>query len=150
MPIAKRRTIVKPLFVGESNPYGGDDYYALVPYPDGCSGHRLCRLILGLTDDEYMDRFRRCNLVRGPWSVVKARERAAELKSGPGPFILLGSNVCTGWGIPYRPFETFGNALVLPHPSGRNTMWRRPDATWEAREAVRRFIEEYTSARSET
>ena len=33
---------MKPLLVGEANPYyRGDDRYALYPYPERASGHRL-------------------------------------------------------------------------------------------------------------
>lgn len=30
-----------PVFVGESNPYGGQDRHALFPLPIGSAGHRL-------------------------------------------------------------------------------------------------------------
>jgi hypothetical protein len=53
----------KPLLVGEVNPYGGDPYYALYPAPDGCSGHRLCYLILGMRREDYLESFERINLV---------------------------------------------------------------------------------------
>jgi hypothetical protein len=31
---------MKPLLVGESNPYGGDPAFALYPSPPGCAGLR--------------------------------------------------------------------------------------------------------------
>jgi hypothetical protein len=130
----------KPLIVGESNPYGGDDYYALYPAPDGCSGHRLCCRILGMDPDAYLEVFGRTNLVRGPWRIGPARERAKQLWEDPtaGPFILLGAKVCAAWDIPFKPFEVFdgGTTLVLPHPSGINRMWGIPGTVEKARAAV--------------
>ena len=50
---------MKPTLVGESNPYGGNDDYALYPAPNGCSGHRLCLLILGMDPEDYLEAFER-------------------------------------------------------------------------------------------
>lgn len=69
---------MKPLLVGEANPYGGDPAYALYPYPRGCSGHRLCEKVMGLTDREYLDCFERVNLCPTKWSMRQARARAVE------------------------------------------------------------------------
>lgn len=130
----------KPLIVGESNPYGGDDEFALYPAPDGCSGHRLCCLILGMRRATYLETFRRCNLVRGPWRIGPARERAKELweDADGGPFVLLGAKVCAAWEIPFKPFEVFdgGTTLILPHPSGINRMWSVPGTVEKARAVV--------------
>ncbi len=87
----------KPLIVGESNPYGADPQFALYPAPDGCSGHRLCCLILGMHRAAYMESFERVNLCAGKWSAPAARNMARELVSSrmilgrPAPkFVLLG------------------------------------------------------------
>ena len=46
--------------------------------------------------------------------------------------------VCSGFGIPFRPFEVFGkNRIVLPHPSGLNRMWGEPGAFDRARAVLR-------------
>lgn len=142
----------KPTIVGESNPYGGDDYFALYPSPDGCSGHRLCCLILGMDPDDYLERFNRVNLVRGPWRIGPARERAKELWSDPdaGRFILLGSKVCAAWETSFKPFAVSdgGTTLVLPHPSGINRLWHRPGMIEKARSAVASFVPELFTGRT--
>ena len=134
-------TQAKVTLVGESNPYGGDDYYALYPAPDGCSGHRLCCLILGMDPDDYLEAFGRVNLVRGGWSVRAAREAAARLD---GRLILLGSKVCAAFGLEFKPFHVAPSrpALVLPHPSGLCRLWQQPGAVECARRAVSSFCPE--------
>ena len=67
---------MKPLLVGETNPYGGADEFALYPSPPGCTGHRLCHLILQLDADEYLERYDRANLCVGKWRIADAREAA--------------------------------------------------------------------------
>ncbi len=146
MPLTRAER-VRPLIVGEDNPYGGDDEYALYPHPEGCSGHRLCCLILGMGRSRYLREFDRCNLVQGKWSIARARERVADLHreclslGWDRRFILLGSRVCSAWGIPFRPFEQWctGTVLILPHPSGRNLMWNEPGAFTRTRSAVLEF-----------
>lgn len=132
---------MKPLLIGECNPYGADPYYALVPYPDGCAGHRLCHLILGMTEDDYLERFERVNLCHGKWSMPAARARAREIWEQPGRFILLGAKVCAAWQTPFVPFEISdgGTALVLPHPSGLCRLWHQPGMFQKARTAVAAF-----------
>lgn len=139
------------VLVGECNPYGPDPDMALVNYPDGCSGHRLWR-ILGVPEDRYLA-FRRLNLCDGPWRRASAVARAAALYRGlPDPgddhapratVILLGVKVadaCSGItliesvGSMYRAgaverwrsaTDPVGRArwIHLPHPSGLNRAW---------------------------
>ena len=137
-------TATKPLIVGESNPYGSDPYYALYPAPDGCSGHRLCCLILRMGRRQYLDTFERANLCDGPWSKITAVMRARKLLefAGGAKLILLGSKVCGAFGVPYRPFEVHAGHLVLPHPSGLCRLWNEPGALRRAREAVAAFLPE--------
>lgn len=133
----------KVILVGESNPYGGDDYYALYPAPDGCSGHRLCCLILGMDPDDYLEAFERTNLVRGPWSLSAARARAALLLTAGGRFVLFGAKVCAGFGVPFAPFTVKDEVLLrMPHPSGLNRMWQEEGAFARARAAVAAFAPE--------
>lgn len=103
MPASPRS---KPLLVGESNPYRSDPHFALYPAPDGCSGHRLCRLILKMGRRDYLEA------------------------------------VCSAFGVRYRPFETCGVRLVLPHPSGRCRLWNAPSNYGRVRAAVRLFLPE--------
>lgn len=129
----------KPLLVGEANPYGGDDYYALYPAPDGCSGHRLCCLILGMHRADYLDVFERQNLCPTRWNLRQARKRAAELRTWQSSLILFGSKVARAFEfVPFRPFEMAdgGKTLILPHPSGLCRMWSEPGAFQRARTLV--------------
>lgn len=138
----------KPLIVGESNPYGGDDEFALYPSPDGCSGHRLCCLILGMRRKDYLEAFDRVDLCAGAWSVRAARQKVRELDSShPGPRVLLGAKVCSVFGLVFQPYllsrvrnvegpPNHARVVVLPHPSGRCRLWAEPDAFVRARAAV--------------
>jgi hypothetical protein len=135
----------KPLLVGESNPYGGRPYYALYPAPDGCSGHRLCTLILGMPRSKYLEVFARTNLCSGPWLMAEAYENAQKLRVWKAPIILFGSKVSLAF--EFRPFEPFtvadgGKTLVLPHPSGLCRMWSEPGAIERARALVAEVVPE--------
>ena len=128
MPVSPRK---KPLLVGESNPYRGDPYYALYPLPEGCSGHRLCCLILGMRRKDYLEVFERTNLCPEQWNMRVVREWAQELRTYRGPLILLGAKVARAF--EFDPFEPYtiadgGKTLVLPHPSGLSRFWDDPDA----------------------
>ncbi len=127
----------KPLLVGESNPYGSDPCYALYPAPDGCSGHRLAVLILGMSRQSYLESFDRINLVSGPWRIREARESASTLIGRR--LILLGAKVCSAFGVAFTPFMVGDAGLVLPHPSGLNRMWQEKGSVERARKAVRLF-----------
>ena len=131
-----------PVIVGELNPFGGDEYYALFPEPRGCTGDRLCRLILGMTQDDYLAAFARTNLCSGKWSIKEARIKAKHLWANPGRFILLGAKVCKAWEAPFVPFEVADGdtRLTLPHPSGLNRFWQTPGAIQRARDAVKAFL----------
>lgn len=141
---------VKPLLVGEANPYGSDPEWALYPNPPGCAGDRLCRRVLGLGEEEYLDGFDRCNLCPREWRAAEARDRATRMRLTPGPdrtFVLLGAKVTRAFGLEWRPFwwervqellplpvHTF---VVLPHPSGLSRYWNEPGAYERARETLR-------------
>ncbi len=124
----------KPLIVGEMNPYGADPYYALYPAPDGCSGHRLCSLILGMHRKTYLESFDRVNLCDGKWSMPAARKRAQELFTYKGKIIALGAKVARAFEFnPFEPFVISSHILVLPHPSGLCRLWHEPGAFEKAR-----------------
>lgn len=141
---------MKPLLVGEANPYGGDPYYALYPYPRGCAGHRLCEKVMGLTDREYLDRFERVNLCPTKWSMRQARTRAVEILAADGgaerAYVLLGSRVKAAFGVGHDPFSHFRSLrelpgpqvfVVLPHPSGLSRAWNAPGSYERARAVLR-------------
>lgn len=127
--------------VGEDNPYGGDEYFALYPAPDGCSGHRLCCLILGMGRQAYLDSFDRTNLCRGKWAMLDARRRAAELL-GNGKLILLGRKVATAFDLDFKPLTVIADVMMLPHPSGRNRLWNEDGIIGRCRKLITEFIPE--------
>jgi hypothetical protein len=121
----------KPMLVGESNPYGADPAFALYPAPDGCSGHRLCGLVLGMSRRDYLDAFERRNLCVGKWRMRVARASAQALRTWPAPLILLGAKVARAF--EFDPFEPWtlgdgGKTVILPHPSGLCRLWNEPGA----------------------
>lgn len=139
---------MKPILVGEQNPWGSNPMYALWPDPPGCAGWRLCHVVLGLTPDDYLARYERTNLLAGHrWSVPRARRAAADLCAKRIPAgriaILLGTRVCQAFGLPYDPFTIVGGPhsgpifVRLPHPSGRCRAWGDERAVERARAAVR-------------
>lgn len=134
----------RPLLVGESNPYGSDPSFALYPAPDGCSGHRLCRLVLGMRRADYLREFDRTNLCRGNWSREEAMAAAMSIlveRAGTARLVLLGSQVCSAFGVPLVPFTVADGVLLrLPHPSGRCRLWNDGGSFLRARAAVAAFL----------
>jgi hypothetical protein len=130
---------MKPLLVGEVNPYGPAEEFALYPDPPGCAGWRLCRLVMRLEPDDYLDRFDRVNLCAHKWSAPEARRRADEISRDARTYVLLGRKVSGAFshvlGRAMEPFVWYEQAddaerryVVLPHPSGLNRMWGEPGA----------------------
>lgn len=143
------------LFVGELNPYGPDEEFALYPRPRGAAGDRLCRLVLGLHERTYMQ-LHRANLCTERWTIKSARERAKKLLlDGPSrPWklvVALGAKVAGAFwdacfdDYDYSPirFETVdfglhypGEVLYLPHPSGLNRDWNDPSMPGRCRNVL--------------
>jgi hypothetical protein len=137
---------VKPLLIGELNPYGADPGFALYPLPEHASGGRLAR-ILGLSRGEYLRRFDRVNLCTGKWSMRAARTAAAQLHHGEkGDKVLLGAKVCKAFKLPYTPFSAMYDVntqqryYILPHPSGLNRIWNEPGSAARARELLKPIL----------
>lgn len=143
----------KVLLLGEDNPISSAPEHALFPYPEGCSGERLCNKVLGLRRATHLALWR-TNLCVGGWSMPRARERAHALLSEHAPWsvvVLLGAKVREaigyegafftygtryGWSpgdAPSRPFTL----VSLPHPSGRNLVWNNPARCVDARMLLR-------------
>lgn len=102
---------MKPLLVGEDNPYHSDPAYALYPLPTTSAGGRLCSVIMGLRRTEYLRRFDRVNLCDERWRQTDARRRAAEILEQDRPaIVLLGAKVCTVFGVPFEPFTLLDRA----------------------------------------
>ncbi len=125
---------MKPLLVGEANPYQSDprlaQRYALYPDPERCAGWNLCHRVMQLDEDEYLRRFDRVNLCDGKWGMKEAREHAGALtikyllswvdenalaaSSPHKSFVLCGSKVCSAFtgaarlrGLPEVSFQPF-------------------------------------------
>ena len=141
---------MKPLLVGEANPYGRAPEFALYPAPRGCAGQRLAEVVMGLPRSEYLERFDRVNLCPEKWSAPVARASASKIRFERGVWdhiVLLGSKVCGAFGIEYKPFtwgqrapheaRNVNTIVVLPHPSGLCRTWNEPDAVARAREVLR-------------
>ncbi len=155
---------MRPLLVGEDNPYSRDPRYALYPSPDHSAGGRLCRLIMGLSTKDYIRGFERVNLCAGEWSMREAKQTVCDLKTdrwtsqipafGSDPdmvngrfphfiddkIVLLGAKVCEAFNSSYKPFEVARVSgcvfAILPHPSGRCRAWNEPGAFERARETL--------------
>lgn len=147
MPALKR-----PLFIGMNNPLSLDARFALYPYPPGCAGARLCKM-MGLEDAEYLSLFDRVNLIRGEWKKATANRVAiGEIAAANGQIldpkkleertvILLGQQVqhCYSFSEPnfkWKRWLAGGKWVALPHPSGRCRTWNLP----EVRDVARQFF----------
>ncbi len=136
--------------MGMNNPVSTLPGYELYPLPEGCSGHRLWRMLserTGATMRQYRDTFDRTNLVRGQdYDGTRARARAHELtialENSGRTVVLLGQAVRAAFGHPrllVHPQEIGGCTWrQVPHPSGR-CLWYN-DA--ENRKVVAMLLEE--------
>lgn len=142
---------VKPWLIGESNPHQSngadpDHKYDLFPLPKGASGHRLCKLVLGMEMTEYLRSFVRRDLLAEKWSVKAARAAASVVwrESGTAPLVLLGAKVAAAFGLAYMPFTTMDHGcveglrkvVIIPHPSGLCRAWHEHGAFLRARGLV--------------
>lgn len=139
------------LFLGEDNPLSDAAEHALYPWPEGCSGHRLMK-ILGLPEDQYLSLHRANLCSRESFSMKEARRRAEFLCTDPSApwrvVVLLGRKVADAFAYE-RDFFTHGiepktatwttpvTLVSLPHPSGRVLLWNKPEMRQRAREILR-------------
>jgi hypothetical protein len=132
--------LARPLLVGQSNPYVRMDKFAeaLYPAPEGCTGHRLWRMInevSGMSRQEYVEKFARTNLDE---SDLKEKVTAADV------IVLLGRVAWGHFRLPakVRPLDGIYRGdkhfALVPHPSGRNLWYNDP--------ANRRAVGEFLSA----
>ena len=139
---------MKPLLVGEQNPYQSDprlaQRYALYPDPPRCAGWNLCHKVMQLDEGEYLRRFDRVNLCDGKWSMKEARawERNNQEAYLYRPVVLFGAKVCSVFRVKFEPFtfhnwERFGSYTILPHPSGLSRAWNEPGAYERARAVLK-------------
>jgi len=103
---------MKPLLVGETNPYQPADAseerlrrYALYPRPRTASGYRLMN-ILGVDERTYLSAFDRIDLCHPKWSLPKAREVAARLvaeREEGDAIVILGAALPQNARLPQNP-----------------------------------------------
>jgi hypothetical protein len=157
---------MKPLIVGEVNPYSNDadNEFALYPYPRHASGGRLCFDVMGFREGHcqaYLDAFDRVNLCVGKWDLKSARFAAElireSLRYESRSVLLLGANVCKAFGIEFCPFaygafafgpvgrSFFSPFAILPHPAAHVSYWNLKGAYDRARRALvsARVLKEY-------
>jgi uracil-DNA glycosylase len=152
------------IVVGEDDPSGSPAAEALLPLPIGGLGHRLLA-ILRISQGDYLRDFRRANLCQRRWDPKEAKRSAAKIvleNRERLPVIMLGDRVSQAFGFDFRPFVVYYGVRAswmgpgedsspddlrairfacLPHPSGRNRMWNRPDCAESARTAFRGLTE---------
>ncbi len=137
----------RPLLVGMNNPLSRSPDDALVPWPAGCTGHRLYSMLhaaCGATEEEYLTAFERTNLLVGVgWSDHQAR-CAAEKLAASGVLsgrkvVALGRGVQKALGLPWLlPMQTAHvmasiagttstKFILMPHPSGANRWYNDPE-----------------------
>jgi len=144
------------LAVGELNPYGADPRCALLHLPRQAAGNRL-RLIMGLSDGDYLRHVARVNLCDGRWSGDSAEGKSRRLLfyTDYEVFVLLGAKVreifdgprafgrmswsplSDGIDAPSERVAIPPKILVgLPHPSGRCRAWNDSSSITRAREVL--------------
>ncbi|MDO8616898.1 MAG: hypothetical protein Q7T33_14380 [Dehalococcoidia bacterium] len=141
-----------------NNPLSDDPEYDLYPYPAGCTGWRLWKMLPeGTSRQQYLEAFDRRNLLRArEWDLKKAREAAeALLPELDGRLVVvLGTGVRAALGLPgseplemLKTFASVGRRKVtfdwipFPHPSGRNHWFNRPANRARAAEVLRRLMD---------
>lgn len=127
---------MKPIIIGLHNPYSDNPKYALVPYREGSSGHRLWKTTQ-MPQAVYINGFDRRNLspIADPSSKdLKRFAKTMDIPTG-STVILLGHDVLrafVGSGRPLKPILIHPQVhdgvtwRWLPHPSGRSTKYNDP------------------------
>jgi hypothetical protein len=124
------RVAVRPILLGMNNPHSTRLELALAPFPEGCSGYRLWKVLYdyyGVLKKDYLTKFDRRNLVNEKqWSMEKAKKAASLfLEHAAGrTIVLLGDDVRRALGVeklePGVRLWCGGTSFYqLPHPSGR-------------------------------
>src|SRR5688500_427358 len=109
-----------------NNPLSTRPGHELYPAPEGCTGHRLWRMLnarTGASRQTYLECFERRNLVRGlEWDRLAARARAyemvQELRGSGRTVVLLGQSVreAFDWVIKNEGLDTW--AIPCGTPAG--------------------------------
>jgi hypothetical protein len=128
------------MLIGMCNPVSQEPGHELYPHPDGCTGHRLWKMLQErlphVSRRHYLETFERRNLVCGvAWNRALGRAEAdriyAELWGSRRTVVLLGEDVRRAFGHPRLLVEpqVIGGCTwrQLPHPSGRNLWYNSPN-----------------------
>lgn len=133
----------RPVLVGMNNPLSDNPHYALAPFPAGCTGWRVWRMLVDVRPaslrQEYMARFDRRNVLNArQWSDAQAREAGAALRAKlgalPTTVVVFGARTWAAMGLPPEapyvlPVQVPGLRPAwrrLPHPSGRTRYYNDP------------------------
>lgn len=122
-----------------------------------CTGAFMRRIVAaaGISRTRYLRAFERVNLVAywpgrsgsgDAFPAAEARVRTAEIDIRGRVVVLCGRRVAIAFGVrsPFLEPERLRGGLVyvLPHPSGRNRWWNRPENRTAAGALIRRLAEE--------
>ena len=125
---------MRPVLLAMNNPLSPDPRHALYPYPPGCTGYRILKLLQrrrpDVTRSQYLRAFERHNILSSrTWSRPAAREAAEKMRAllatcyQGRTVLVLGSEPRDLLGLPpllVYPQEIGGITWrQLPHPSGR-------------------------------
>lgn len=151
----------EPLLIGQAPGPNTDPALPLHPLPKTSTGGRLAELI-GMSPVDYHRSFERINLLQDfpgqhkrddkfPLGKAKIAARAIVPLLRERVVILVGRNVATAFGLLEEPFHVWMEdtqwcqaMAIVPHPSGRNHWYNKPDNRLEAqefwKEAVARHV----------
>lgn len=144
--------MARAVILGMNNPLSPRPEHALFPYPPGCTGYRIWRLLQTLRPDvmrsQYLSGFDRMNMIDGrEWSDAEARRRVPEVLSRcRGRVVLvLGEGPRRALGLRKElilPQEHEGATWrQLPHPSGRCHWYNDPECAALAASLLRDLYE---------
>lgn len=150
---------MKPLLIGQAPGPNTLPSHPLFPAPSTSTGARLQRM-MGLSRSEYLRQFDRMNLLRaypGAWAngdkfpltAARVAAQAIEPLLRDRVVVLVGRNVAEAFGHGHLDFFVWEEApawgyhfATIPHPSGRNHWYNRPENLARAKE----FWEAHSSA----
>lgn len=145
--------MTRPLLLGMNNPISSDPEYDLYPYPEGCTGWRIWKMLPeGTTRQQYLRAFDRRNLLRRrDWDPKAAQTAAVELlpELRGRVVVVLGTQVRAALGLleseplsvhTFEEGEDHFLWVAFPHPSGRNRWFNSKENYTRASELLTRLF----------
>lgn len=143
---------MKAIIIGLNNPISPRPDDALLPYPAGCTGHRLLELLQladpSFDEADYLETFERRNLWRGMELPIGRGKTALLRREGrrlldyctaePREVVLLGAQVWSAVTNRTAPSwlqsKTIADSVFwyVPHPSGLNRIYNKIDKRADA------------------